>query len=187
MIDDIGGIFNLLIIIIILIILCSAALIITVQNKLTLFALVSCAILTILVLAGSCALPFSIPAAINNYRLDRFKQNLYYYPLPPNTHFIDKQAEVGLLGGDGNHCDYSAELTLVTEQCRQEIERYYADAVFPPARSNQQEVGESMPPRVYVPVKPSIEFIGTNSSGKLVYKISILDYGYDAGLDYRCH
>jgi hypothetical protein len=134
---------------------------------------------------GSCFLPCAIPATINNYQLYRFKRHLYDYPLPPKTLVSDQQAQVGLFG-NGNHCDYVAELTLVSELSRQEIEDYYSDVVFPPAREYRQVLeGQYELDSSYV--KPDIVLIGLSDNGKYLYKVSISDGGYDPGLDFRCH
>lgn len=88
--------------------------------------------------------------------------------------------------GNGNHCDFIAEITIVTEQSRQEIESYYADVEFPPARSNQQGREDGTMSGIHTPVSPFIEFLGINGDGKLLVRVRIMDYGYARGLDYRC-
>src|SRR5262245_31094314 len=55
-----------------------------------------------------CGLPLSIPVTVNNFQLDIFQNNLYTYPLPPQTQVTDRHATVELTG-NSNHCDFRAQ------------------------------------------------------------------------------
>jgi energy-coupling factor transporter transmembrane protein EcfT len=133
-----------------------------------------------------CGLPLSIPVMSNNSQLSRFANNLYSYPLPPQTQILDKHAEVGLTG-NSNHCDFIVEQTLVTSLSRQEIETYYAGLEFPPVRSEPQGGDDFWTTGLHSAVTPRVEFQEVKDNGQLVFKLSLVDYGYPPGLDFRCH
>jgi hypothetical protein len=140
----------------------------------------------IAITALCCCLPLSVPVLLNNYQLHKFGSNLYNYPLPPQTQITDRQAEVGLTG-NGNHCDFVVEQSFVTSLSREEIAAYYADVVFPPARSEPQGWGDFWTTGIHQPIQPTLEFNETSSDGRLEFKLRLVDYGYPPGFDFRCH
>ena len=71
------------------------------------------------------------PVVLNNFRLQQFAKNLYAYPLPPHTEVINRSAKVGLLGGNGNHCDFEARQYMRTALSQEEIEAYYQGVSLP--------------------------------------------------------
>ncbi len=138
------------------------------------------------VTALCCVLPLGIPVASNNSQLSRFANNLYNHPLPPQTQVLNQKAEVGLMG-NSNHCDFVAEQTIVTSLGRQEIEAYYAGVELPPVRSAPQGRDDFWTTGLHSPVEPIVEFQEVRNNGQLVFKLSLVDYGYPAGFDFRCH
>lgn len=124
-----------------------------------------------------CGLPLYVPRWINDYRLHRFAQNLYAYPLPPQTVVIGQHSEVRLMG-NSNHCDFLAEQTLVSQLTRPEIEAYYAEVQLPPAREDSQQ--DSLP--VYLNfIEPESEATG------LKFVLRLFDYDNPTDFDFRCH
>lgn len=72
-------------------------------------------IITLLTLCGGtgflCGLAIWLPQVDNNQHLQRFADELYNYPLPPQTEVVEQNATVTLLG-NGNHCDFVATQSL---------------------------------------------------------------------------
>ncbi len=130
-----------------------------------------------------CGLPMAFSTWRNNARLDKFSDNLFNYPLPSGTEEEDRYTEMGLLGGNGNHCDYIAGKSLVTELSQGDIEAYYKDVEFPPAVSQSEYArlwGGLIPVRVHFADEPSAD-------GRLCFSISISDIGNPPDFDIRCH
>jgi hypothetical protein len=71
------------------------------------------------------------PMIVNNVRLSIFSQPFFNYPLPPQTAVLSRETQVGLLHGNGNHCDFSASMRLHTLLSEQEVRDYYSEALFP--------------------------------------------------------
>ncbi len=126
-----------------------------------------------------CCLLAVLPMLLNNLALARFANNLFNYPLPPNTLIEARKAEVGRTG-NGNHCDFVAEVSLSSTLTKAEIESYYRDVSLPPAGQDDPTPREPVP--VYV------DFDGTPATnGRTLFTIRIWDGEYPPGLDFRCH
>lgn len=69
---------------------------------------------------------------MSQVHLARFADTLFSYPLPPQTIVISREADVGVLVGNGSHCDFRAVLRLQTPLDTQGILDHYADVTFPP-------------------------------------------------------
>lgn len=136
-----------------------------------------------------CCLPMSFPIGAivtNEFQLYKFKTNLYNFALPEQTHVVNRNAFVSLMG-NGNHCDFIVEQTMTTNLSRQEIEQYYKKLWFPPARSDPQ-IPDGLDIAVQRSLVPlGLEFLNVTQSGQLLFKISLYDVDYPPGLDFRCH
>jgi len=77
-----------------------------------------------------CSLIYLVPQLLNDIQLETFSSHLYEYPLPPNSEVVSQHAEVGLMG-NGNHCDFLVEQTIITHLSKAEIETYYENVTFP--------------------------------------------------------
>lgn len=153
-------------------------------NKLSLNGTIA---LLLILVCGPCLVFVCIPDIIrNNIQLSRFADNLYQYPLPPNTTVVNKYSTVTLLG-NSNHCDFVAELTLQTLLSRSAIEQYYDGVSFPPARSEHQGWEDFFTTGIHPGVNVQIEFSQETLDGYLQYKLKIIDFGYPPGFDIRCH
>ena len=141
----------------------------------------------VLVVCGPCLFFSGIPDMIrNNIQLSRYANNLYQYPLPPNTRVVSKHSTVTLLG-NSNHCDFVAELTLLTSLTRSDVDQYYENISFPPARSKYQGEEDSFTTGIHPGVRLQTEFGPEMVDGYLQYKLKIVDFGYPPGFDIRCH
>ena len=131
-----------------------------------------------------CALVIWLPQLYNNWQLHRFAGHLFDYHLPPQTEVISTQMDVGLRG-NGNHCDFLARQTMRTRLAAGQIEAYYEEVSFPPVRAHNEGRAldfQGQPIPVYVDFDST-----TFEDGWLNFTIELSDFGYDAGLDWRCH
>jgi hypothetical protein len=125
-----------------------------------------------------------IPTIYLQMRLQSFAANLFAYPLPPDTVEVRRTTEVGILGGNGNHCDFRAVRVLATELNPSDIEAYYQDTALPPVTSESKEA------RIWrddglINIEVDINEQPTED-GRLLVQISIFDYGYPP-VGMRCH
>jgi hypothetical protein len=133
-----------------------------------------------LALTICCGLALGFPIWLNNQRLQSFAENLYKYPLPPNTEVVARHAEVGLMG-NGNHCDFLASQTLVSAISRDEIEAYYQAVALPAVGSDSRSAING---RILV----GLSFADAASlAGQVYFTVTLADTGYPPGFDIRCH
>ena len=131
-----------------------------------------------------CAILLWIPQFYNDWQLGKFSNNLFNYPLPPNTEVISRHAEVGLLG-NGNHCDFVAEQVMITQLSKGEIELYYALVAFPPVNNHNEGL---VPEAQGEPITAFISFDDVPLENNWQrFTLRLADAGYSAGLDIRCH
>ena len=78
-------------------------------------------------------LGFGSAYVVNNWRLARFSAQLFEYPLPPGAREIARRSEVGLLSGDGDHCDFVATQQLATTLPLAAVRAHYAGLRLRPA------------------------------------------------------
>ena len=145
--------------------------------------LFGCVISLVLAVLG-CGLAAWAPMLYNNWQLGRFAQNLYDYPLPPQTQVVSRHAEVGLMG-NGNHCDYIVRQAMLTSLEPAAIEAYYEDVRLPAVNNHNEGLikeaqGRPLPVSVTIGNAASIDATRTLT-------VSLFDYGYSPGLDIRCH
>jgi hypothetical protein len=132
----------------------------------------------VMLLIGSIIL---LPKIGNWITLYRFSQPFFSYPLPPQTTVIAQHSQYGVLSGNGNHCDYSASMTLQTALTDQEILDYYANVSFPTVGDHS---GWAAIAGLYGAVPVMVRF-----DSQEVY-ISIFDGTYTDSfrmMDLRCH
>jgi hypothetical protein len=72
-----------------------------------------------------------IPRLFNQITLIAFAQPFYDYPLPPETMEVSREMEVGVLTGNGNHCDFYANRKFKTLLTEDQIRKYYYNVTFP--------------------------------------------------------
>lgn len=133
------------------------------------------ALLSAILLCGFC---FWLPQWLNNLTLQHFAENLYEYPLPPNTIVVNKSSDLQKVG-NGNNCYYIASETLVSSLPREEIENYYKDVSLPVVDKNRIDELREIPVR--------LEFKDETLTGKIYFRLLLIDTGSHTTLDIRCH
>lgn len=128
----------------------------------------------------------------HNRFLARLRTSLSSLPLPAQTTKLASVSRVGLLAGNGNHCDYAVAEMHSTKLGRDEILRHYNQQSVPnpegPSRFGVEVAffdGNSPPTfGLYDPLFSCAEA----SPGELRYVVGVILIGYhDAGFDPRCH
>lgn len=109
----------------------------------------------------------------NDRRLTEFSEQLFAYPLPPASRILRQTAEVGVLTGNGNHCDYVARLELASSLPPMAVEAHYQGLRLHPAVANG--AGGGLPA------------VTVESQGPGRMAVTATDAPYPAGLDTRCH
>ena len=130
---------------------------------------------------GTCLAPIVLPILYNKWQLNVFASHLFDYPLPPRTVLIARHASVGL-EGNGNHCDFRAEQEMLTSLNESDIAAYDCNVKLPPVNNHNEGLepwAQGQPIPIFVDIAP-----GTGSDHRVT--ISLIDFGYNAGLDLRC-
>jgi hypothetical protein len=123
------------------------------------------------------------PIFVNNLRLKHFAENLYQYPLPPETTVLSRHAELSKLG-NGNNCLYKVQQAMSSLLSREEIERYYDGAEFPRISFGQWNQVYDRPNRIGV----HLDFDELQSNEVETYfNLTLLETGSHTTLDIRCH
>lgn len=115
------------------------------------------------------------PSLIHSHRLNNFADNLYEYPLPPDTKICSQHKEAGPFMSNGDYLTYRASMTLFSRLTKDEIIKYYKNVKLPSAR-----------PNVTSPVTLQIKFIQVLDKN-IIFEIRIIDGEYEPiGFDLRC-
>jgi hypothetical protein len=131
-----------------------------------------------------CGLVVWLPMHTNNLRLGRFAENLYDYPLPPDTTVLEQHAELKKVG-NGNNCSYEAQQSMISTLSREEIEQYYEGVMLPRVSFGAQWDSMYDSPTV---TKIRLEFDESQTDEtKSFFILSLFDVGLDVTLDVRCH
>jgi len=129
-------------------------------------------------LAGIGTLPALLMLAVlsapiaNNLRLARFSAQLFRYPLPPNSREVARKADVGLLTGNGDHCDFVASRTVESRLPLAAVRAHFAALQLKPAIGGG--TGDS---------EPTIDVERTTTG---LYVVSAVDAAYYGIFDWRC-
>lgn len=107
---------------------------------------------------------FIPPMVRNNHELNEWKALLYEAPVPPGATVEDRGTEFGLLGGNGNHCDFLAWLVLRSDLSDESIETHYRESL------DELEFG----------------WVTAESEAAGRVRVELFD-SREAGLDLRCH
>lgn len=92
-----------------------------------------CVVLLLLALPGLMAMMYASGALANNRRLDRFAAQLYGHPVPAQSRIVNRGARVGVLTGNGNHCDFIAEIQLASPLPLDAVRTHYERLSLRPA------------------------------------------------------
>ena len=110
--------------------------------------------------------------AVNEWRLARFGAQLLNAPLPAHTREVARAADVGVLTGNGDHCDFVVSRALESSLSIDSLEAHFAALVLRPAISGGAGGG-----------LPTIE-IQLDSSNH--YTVAAIDAPYTGIFDPRC-
>lgn len=131
-----------------------------------------------------CGLAVWLPISTNNLRLEKFAQNLYEYPLPPDTTVLTQHTELSKLG-NGNNCSYKVQQLMASTLPREDIEEYYENVMLPRVSFGSQYDGRYDTPTA---TEIRLEFDENQSTEtKSFFIVSLFDVGVDVTLDVRCH
>lgn len=133
-------------------------------------------LLVLLGLPGLYVLAGFSAAAANNLRLSRFASQLKRYPLPEGARVISESRAVGVLTGNGDHCDFVATRRIHSSLSLEQIEAHYAKLDIQPAISGGAGAG-----------LPILEVERERSGTPQTFHIKIVDAPYEGILDPRCH
>ena len=118
-------------------------------------------------------LTMTVARVRNDRRLARFAAQLDDFRPPPGARVVHRLAAVGMLTGNGNHCDFLARHEIATSLPLAFVEAHYARLRLRPAIDGGADGG-----RPWVSVEPR------QGGG---YVVTATDAPYSAGLDERCH
>jgi len=140
-----------------------------------------------------CGIVFFSSILTHNRELAQYAIDFEKIEHPANTSSVSFNRAVGLLSGNGNHCDYFVgEMRRFTGE-RQELVIFYADqeVAGKSVRIEFVENGEfarldrwSLPNGLDHPqgwLKSSTDSLNN------LYVVYVLDVGYEPGFDIRCH
>ena len=107
---------------------------------------------------------------INSLRLERFTGQFLSNP-PEDSTLSLVQAQVGVLTGNGNHCDFIVDIEIASRLSRDEIAAHYAE----------------LPVRRAIAGESSQILLDVQRVGEGVFMLNVTDAPNGAALDFRCH
>lgn len=108
----------------------------------------------------------------NDRRLARFAEQLDRFPPPASAHVVHRLADVGLLAGNGNHCDFLVRHEITSALPLASVRAHYARLRLRPAIP--EVAGDAL-----------LEvFVEPRTGGG--YIVTALDASYPDGFDDRC-
>ena len=125
------------------------------------------------------AVPVGLAAIIwmtsmrNDLRLARFAAQLDDFPMPAGARRLHRLTDVGILTGNGNHCDFLARHEIATDLALDAVRAHYARLRLRPAVGDDPEGGSPL------------LWVDPRTGGG--YVVTALDAPNAAGLDLRCH
>lgn len=129
--------------------------------------------------AAVVALPLVLVLAVvvarlrNDRRLARFAAQLDDFPPPAGARVVHRLARVGVLTGNGDHCDFLVRQEIASNQPIERVRAHYARLRLRPAVEGGASAG-----------LPDLTVAPRAGGG---YVVSAVDAPYAAGLDERCH
>jgi len=133
----------------------------------------------------------------NSWKLRKIQKALRDIPVPPNTQRLASNSAVGLLVGNGNHCDFFAGEMFRSKLSADTILQHYTNRLFlNPVTGYKEEIDVqvlSHPTHLsslWLPdsfTEPTDWGISTDTfSQGTIYLVKVMR-SYDANLDPRCH
>lgn len=154
-----------------------------------------CLVLVLLVV-GSC----SVPYVLHNRALARVRGEYPRISHPASSSVLASFSDVGLLGGNGNHCDYLVGEIRESDDSPEQLKAVYSAFSFPMLDPNtSQWGGEPVPVTIEFPetardssilqfvIPEVVKNARAQQRKKTLYAVYILDGGYEPNGDLRCH
>jgi hypothetical protein len=142
-------------------------------------ALIVGAILALII--GSCSAPY----LLHDYALTRVRHAYRQIKHPTSSSGLEALSQVGLLSGNGNHCDYFVGEIRESDDSPDQIRDYYAKFSFPITVEFPNQRGR---------IDPSVDDMfealrhaRAKQTKKTLYVVYALDGGYEPNFDLRCH
>jgi len=142
----------------------------------------------------------ALPYLIHNAGLRRFRAAFAQVTHPPSSIALHEFSAVGLLEGNGNHCDYLAGQFRETDLSPVEVVRAYADArvrrVNPKAHDSgfgdyvlvHVEFPEQTPSDIsHLHDAATLAAVHAKRTRKTLYLVYAIDSGYPPDFDLRCY
>ncbi|MGD8450271.1 MAG: hypothetical protein PVJ57_00505 [Phycisphaerae bacterium] len=146
----------------------------------------------LLFLGSAAGLYLTADMRRHNRFLVALQRSLAALPLPEGTTRLAADSRVGLLAGNGNHCDYIVAEAHATTQTPDQITAHYAHLAIPnPNGQNSFNVEiaffrDDEPPDL--DVHAALNLRVADHADRTRYVLFIRLIGYEAsGLDPRCH
>jgi len=132
-------------------------------------------------------LPFTRDAIANSWHRTQFESAVVNLPHPANTRPIDSQSRVGLLHGNGNHCDFFAGQLRSFEGDFEDIQAHYESVTFRnPVYDRDESVEVQLVQPGDLPYDDIVTWNVSANDGESIFLVSIYR-NYEANADFRCH
>lgn len=109
----------------------------------------------------------------NNWHLHRFAAQLFEYPLPTGAAEVSRRADVGVLTGNGDHCDFIARREIRATLPLEAVRTHFEPLALRPAIGRGASGGP-----------PALE-IERQREG--LYVVTAVDAAYYGSFDLRCY
>lgn len=96
------------------------------RRRLITRSIIAVPVLLLMFVVGSCGFDF----VTNNRHLNQMKHSLATLPLPPQTEQLATRSAVGLLSGNGNHCDFFVGTIFRSNLSPDSIRQHFAESTF---------------------------------------------------------
>jgi hypothetical protein len=144
----------------------------------------------------------SRPYIRDNRRLSVLRAEYARITHPASSSRLARFSQFGVAaGGNGNHCDYLVGEIRESDDQPEQIKTHYSAFSFPmlDAQNSQWATGEPVPVSVEFPIMSQdsgvlrhdipelLRKARAQQQRKLLYVVYLLDGGYEADGDWRCH
>jgi len=127
---------------------------------------------TIILLPALLVLGATSAYAANEWRLARFGSQLLEFPLPRSTREVARVAEVGVLVGNGNHCDFVVTRRLESSLPLDSLKAHFGSLHLSPAISGGADGG--------------LPLLEIREDSARHYSVIATDAPYEGIFDLRC-
>jgi hypothetical protein len=146
-------------------------------------------------LAGLLLLLFLAGIPQHEWRAWKLSEALATVPHPADTSLVVARRKVGLLVGNGNHCDFFAGELRSFTGTREQLQAFYTGKEVPsPLGSYPEEVriaffdsGKERPVDLPYDFAEPEKWGAPRSQADQFYVVYLFNGGHDTGMDIRCH